>query len=190
MVNKNILKKRAAMELSIGTIVILVLAMSMLVLGLILIRTIFSGATGAVDRINDEVLKGIDDTLSDSDAKIAIYPSTRKIEIKQGTQGEGFAFSIRNDALDEKDFTYTIRADENFDIGEKCKINSAEANSWLDISSGSFTLARSSKMDLPELVTFEIPSGAPSCTIPYVVEVKSNNEYYTSGSIRLTVKVK
>jgi len=182
--------KKGAIELSMSTIVVLVLAMSMLVLGLILIRTIFSGATGAVDRINDEVLKGIDDTLSNSDAKIAIYPSVRKIEIKQGTQGEGFAFSIRNTALEEKEFVYTVAVDESFDISGKCRINAAEADSWLDVYSGSFTLAGSSKMDLPELVTYTIPSDAPSCTIPFIVEIKSLGEHYTSGSIRLTVKVK
>ncbi|MEK6953289.1 MAG: hypothetical protein AABX29_09845, partial [Nanoarchaeota archaeon] len=44
--------KKAALELSIGTIVILVLAMSMLILGLILIRTIFTGAKYNVETMN------------------------------------------------------------------------------------------------------------------------------------------
>ena len=45
--------KKGAMELSIGTIVIIVLAMSMLILGLVLIKTIFVGAKYNVDTIED-----------------------------------------------------------------------------------------------------------------------------------------
>ena len=50
-----VLNKKAAMELSIGTIVIIVLAMSMLILGLVLIKTIFSGAKYNIDTMNDKV---------------------------------------------------------------------------------------------------------------------------------------
>src|SRR3989344_6560701 len=132
-IKDRIFKKKAAMELSIGTVVVIVLAMSMLILGLILIRSIFSGGTEAVNKINDQVLKGIDDMFADSDAKIVIYPATRKIIIQQKTPGEGFAFSVRNIELDDKEFTYTIEVQEGFDIADKCKINSDEAESWLDI---------------------------------------------------------
>lgn len=182
--------KKAALELSIGTIVVLVLAMAMLIMGLILVRTIFTGATGAIDRINDEVMKGIDDMFSDTDAKIAVYPSSRKIEIKQRTQGKGFAFSVRNLELEEKDFNYIIGVDENFDIQEKCRINADEADSWLDVDSGSFPLSRSAKLDMPELVTFTIPENAPSCTIPYRVIVSDETGVYASGSVRLVVKMR
>ncbi len=182
--------KKAALELSIGTIVVLVLAMAMLIMGLILVRTIFKGGTEAVNKINDEVLKGIDDMFADSDAKIVIYPTSRKITIEQRSQGEGFAFSVRNLDLDEKQFTYAIAVDESFDIQDKCKINADDANSWLDIDAGSFTLAQSAKMDMPELVTFTIPDNAPACTIPFRVDVKTDDVQYASGSVRLSVKAR
>ena len=182
--------KKAALELSIGTVVVLVLAMAMLIMGLILVKNIFTGGTDAVDRINDEVLKGIDDMFSDSDAQIAIYPSSRKITLEQQSQGNGFAFSVRNLELEEKDFTYTIGVDSNFNIQDKCRISATEANSWLIIDAGSFTLARSSKMDLPELVTLTIPENAPSCTIPYRVNVRSDGDQYASGGVQVTIKAK
>ena len=46
--------KRAAIELSIGTVIIIVLAMSMLILGIVLIRSIFTGATESVNTINEK----------------------------------------------------------------------------------------------------------------------------------------
>ena len=47
--------KKAAMEMSVGTIVTIVLLMSVLVLGLVLITNIFSGATSSVKTIDDKV---------------------------------------------------------------------------------------------------------------------------------------
>ena len=45
-------KKKAAIELSVGTIVVIVLAMSMLILGLVLIRNIFKGSIDNFDALN------------------------------------------------------------------------------------------------------------------------------------------
>lgn len=47
--------KRGALELSIGTIVIIVLALSMLILGVVLVRTIMCGAIGLTGDLNNKV---------------------------------------------------------------------------------------------------------------------------------------
>lgn len=183
------MNKKAALELSIGTIVILVIAMAMLIGGLVFIRQIWDTSTNAISSIDKGVEDEINKLFSDSDAKISIYPSSRKIEIKQRTQGDGFAFSVRNVDLETKDFAYTIEVDPNFDIQDKCRINIQEAESWLDIDSGSFILGRSAQMeraDIP-LVTFTMPENAPACTIPYRIIVSDEVGVYTSGKIFLTV---
>lgn len=187
------MKKKGALELSIGTIVVLVIAMAMLIMGLVLVRTIFSGGTDAINKINDEVMNGIDEMFADSDDKIVIYPSTRKVKIEQRTQGEGFAFSVRNVDLEEKDFIYSVGVDPGFNIADKCKINAEEANGWLDIDSGSFTLGRSSKMEKAEvpLITFNLPDNAPVCTIPYKVQINyADGGHYASGGVNLIVKAR
>lgn len=181
--------EKGALELSIGTIVILVIAMAMLIGGLIFIRQIWETSTNAISSIDKGVEDEINKLFSDSDAKISVYPSSRKIEIKQRTFGEGFAFSVRNVDLEDKEFTYTVEVDPNFDIQEKCRIDNQEANNWLDIDSGSFVLARSSQMeraDIP-LVTYSIPDNAPACTIPYRIVVNDETGVYTSGKVFLTV---
>lgn len=184
------MKKRGALELSIGTIVIVVLAMTMLVLGIVLLQNIFSGSTDAIDSINKGVLNEIDKLFSSSDKRMAVYPTTSKIEIKQGVQGKGFAFSIRNKNIDPAEFTYQILVDEAFDIRGKCRINYDEAQSWLLIESGSVSIPGSSAMDDPELVLFNIPETAPACTIPYKVEVEEDGVLYDSRKVYLTVKAK
>ena len=52
MMRKN---RDGALELSIGTIVVIVIGMSMLVLGLVLVRTIFTGSTESVKVLNEGV---------------------------------------------------------------------------------------------------------------------------------------
>ena len=74
MIQKRGKNKKGAIELSIGTIVIVVLAMSMLILGLMLVRSIFSGSTDAVESINKAVVDQINQIFTKSDNRLAIAP--------------------------------------------------------------------------------------------------------------------
>jgi len=180
--------RKAAMELSIGTVVIIVLAMSMLVLGLILIKGIFSGATGAIRDIDKGVKDQIYKMFTDNDKKMVIYPSSRKIEIKQRTQGEGFAFSVRNVDIEDKDYVWKIYVDPQFDIQKKCKIRASEAEEWLITDRGSLTIGKGAIMEDPELATFNIPEDAPPCVIIYKIDInEKGGDFYTSNKIQLKI---
>jgi hypothetical protein len=105
--------KRAAMEMSVGTVVTIVLLMTVLILGLVLVRTIFSGASGAIDGINQAVENEINKLFAeDSSRKVVVYPSSRKITIRKGTDNLGFGISIRNVETEQKTFSYDIVATE------------------------------------------------------------------------------
>jgi hypothetical protein len=181
--------KKGAIELSIGTIVIIVLAMAMLILGLVLVRSIFSGSTTAVNSINTGVLNEIQKVFADTDKKMAIYPSVGMIELKQKSAGSGFAFSVRNTNLDTTDFIWKVYVDPQFDIQKKCHIGATEAESWLTTDKGSFTLGRSSAMESPELVTFTIPDNAPAqCPIIYRIDVSTKaGEFYDYRKMQVTI---
>jgi hypothetical protein len=186
---KSLKNKKAAMELSIGTIVIVVLSVTMLILGLVLIRTIFSGSIDAIGQINQEVTNKISETFaSESNAKIAIYPASRRISIEKGNQkGLGFAFAVRNLESTEGEFTYTVIADQP-NLKEKCGINENEAESWITIGSGTFNLGAGSKQEIPELVLFQIPETAPPCQIRYNLNIQKDGETYgQSVSVYLNV---
>lgn len=86
------INKRGALELSIGTIVVIVIGMSMLVLGLVLVKTIFSGSIKSVDTLNDGVLNEITTLFDDTAGNILIkLGSTNIAKIKPG---EGFKVAI------------------------------------------------------------------------------------------------
>jgi len=181
--------KKAAMELSIGTIVILVLAMTMLVLGIILVRSIFSSAEGAISGIDSGVKNEIQKIFSTEGKKIALYPTAGKIRINQGTNDEGFAFSIKNNDIDSAEFEYTVKADPNFDYN-KCGSNfrAEYADDWVLVKSGSFPLGPGASLENPELVLFDIPENAPPCTVGYRVDVTKEGQTYAYAKIYLTVK--
>jgi hypothetical protein len=184
--------KEAAIELSMSTIVILVLSMVALIGGIVLLRNIFDTANNAIGSIDQGVTTAIKEAFADSDKKIVVYPSEHEIEIKTRTQGKGFAFSVRNVELKDLELLYHIEVDDQFDISDKdkCGISATEANSWLLSQDGSLIIPKGSIMDEPELVKFNIPESAPPCTIIYklVVRYKGSADTYVSTKVYLTIK--
>ncbi|MBS3071940.1 hypothetical protein J4408_03040 [Candidatus Pacearchaeota archaeon] len=78
--------KKAAIELSIGTVVIIVLAMSMLILGLVLIRNIFTGATDSVNILDDKVQSAIVSLFAEEGTDVAVLLGPdRTAKIKPGS---------------------------------------------------------------------------------------------------------
>ena len=184
--NLKVMNKKAAMEMSVGTIVTIVLLMTVLILGLVLVRSIFSSSTSAIDSIDSSVQNEIQKLFAEEGKLIVIYPTSRQITLKKGKDPSGFAFSIRNP--DEgKDFTYSIQADPAYDY-TRCgtSFNMEKANKFLLVPSGSFFVKTGSNLDLPGLVLFEIPDTAPLCTIPYTLKI--DDGAHASASVFVTIK--
>ncbi len=67
--------KKGALELSVGTIVIVVLAMTMLILGMVLVRTIMCGAVGLTGELNNKVRGEINDLFQSTSGEIVCIGS-------------------------------------------------------------------------------------------------------------------
>jgi hypothetical protein len=183
--------KKAALEMSVGTIVTIVLLMTVLILGLVLIRTIFTGAIENVNSIDQSVKNEINKLFSeDNTRKIVVYPPTRQIVIKKGNQDYlGFAFSIRNVETTEGRFTYEVFVNDP-DLRTKCNINSNEAEGWIQVGrTGSITIPPGSSMQDPEFVRFLVPENAPPCTVRYGINVEKDRiQYGTTVNVDLKVE--
>ena len=182
------MKKKGAMEMSVGTIVTIVLLMAVLVLGIFLVQRIFGSATNAIDEIDSEVQSEIRKLFADEGGNFAIYPTSRQITIKRDRDPRGFAFSVKNDDNENRDFTYTIVVSSSDFASCGSSFTAEQANSWLITNSGSFSLGPSAELTLPELVLFEIPKSVPECTISYRVEVEREGHTYESASVYVTIK--
>jgi len=184
---KRIGEKKAAIELSIGTIVILVLAMSMLILGLVLLRTIFTSATDNINVLDDEVRGEINDLLGE-DKKVAVKLAGNKAEMSIG-EDYGVGFGIKNfetGTTDTGRFTYKVEVSDS-DIRSKCGINEADAEKWV-VAGRTDTVEINPGESFVEVIRFQIPERAPLCLIRYRLTVDDEDGFYGSESFDVIIK--
>jgi len=181
--------KRAAMELSVGTIVVFVLSMSVLVLGFFLIQKIFKVGGTAIDEVDSAIQGQIQQLFSDdSTLGVAVYPNSREITLTKGDSPKGFAFSVRNNEFDTGVFTYNTMAT---DVSQ-CKgtLTKEQADSFLlggsDVEG--FSLAAGVTLNFPRKVLFVTTESTPPCPIIYRVDVEKNNQPYDNFDVVVSIK--
>ena len=179
------------MEMSVGTIVTIVLLMSVLILGLVMVRTIFKGSIENIGAIDQSVKNEINKLFSeDNSRQIVIYPSSRYITIKKGQENLGFGFALRNVGEEEDTFTYEINAGE-----ASCGMSQDVANSLIVLGrvleDPGRTIPPGSVMQDPFFVRFTIPQTAPPCKIRYLITVShtgGEGGVYTTSDVDLEIK--
>lgn len=176
IIKNNRANKIAAMEMSVGTIVTIVLLMAVLVLGLTLTKGIFSGASDSINSIDDGVKNEINEMFEQDDLKkVVAYPGT-SISLKKGGNERGFAFSIRNVEGTTGDFEYEINS-----VDSDCNIPlKATADEYISLgrTGDAILILPGNKLENPIMVKFSLPDNAPPCEIRYRINVKRNNVFY------------
>ena len=161
-------KKKAAMELSIGTIVVLVLAMSMLILGLVLVRSIFTGAKYNVDTINDKV-QGEIEKLFIEDERLVVYLANQEFNAKQGGS-YGVAFGVRNlvtGVSGTSKFNYKVSINNPNEVKANCGLaDGNEPLTWIKAGKSGSVDVLPTKVKT-DIIKFQIPDGAPICLVRY-----------------------
>jgi len=171
--------RRAAMEMSVGTIVTIVLLMTVLILGLVLVRTIFKSSVENINGIDTAVKAEINKLFAEDDSKkIVVYPSTREVTIKKGVDSSGFGLSIRNVGGENSKFSYEISAEET-----SCDMQLAKAEDLIALNRqrNNIVIPAGSIMDDPIFVKFSIPETAPPCKIVYSINMEQGTQLYGSS---------
>lgn len=179
------------MEMSVGTIVTIVLLMTVLILGLVMIRTIFRGSIENIEGIDQAVKSEISKLFSeDTSRQVVVYPTSRYVVIKKGQDNLGFGFSIRNVGEEEDSFTYEISA-----VDTSCNIDLSAADGLITLgksrTSPGIRLPPGTFMDNPIFVRFSIPESAPPCKIRYALEIShtgGGGGIYTNIDVDLEIK--
>jgi hypothetical protein len=108
--------KKGAIELSMSTVVIIVLAMTLLIGGLVLVRNIVSGANQVVDLTNDNVLKEINSLFSEGDKIIVKLGNSKTAKVKANNEPEGIVIAsttIDGDIVAIEDMAYLLKLDDS-----------------------------------------------------------------------------
>lgn len=181
--------KKAAMEMSVGTIVTIVLLVTVLVLGLVMVRSIFFSGTNAINQIDTQIQNQINQLFTEGEGtkKVVVFPTNREVTLKKGEDG-GFGFSIQNLDTKESSFTYTVSSTE---IAKDCSMTKQQADDLIVLGkdgSSPIKLASGSKLENAILVKFSIPETATLCKIRYMVDVKKEGQAYSSPTVDLIIK--
>jgi len=182
--------RSGAMELSMSTIVIIVLSVSMLVVGVYFISRLGGVMTGVVD-LTDQQLRNEINKLFSEESKITIYPGTRLVEIKQEkTDGPGVGIrNLQQGASGDTKFSYNVIVSDS-KIQDKCGINAGTAEAWIATGKSEEDIPIPSGDFSAQKVLFEIPVGAPLCTIRFRVNVEADGTSYATDYFDMKVKAK
>jgi hypothetical protein len=173
------MNKKGAIELSIGTIVIIVLAMSMLILGMVLVKNIFTGSSENVLQMNDQVKDQIN-KLFVEDKRTVIYLPNQIAEIQQN-EDWGVAFGIKNlikGTAEPSRFHYDVTVSDP-DVRTKCGVDERTIESWMK-TGRSDNGAIAPGQSYFGIVRFLIPENAPLCTVRFHIDVTMDNVAYAT----------
>jgi hypothetical protein len=180
--------KNGAIELSIGTVVIVVLAMTMLILGLILVKNIFSGTTNIIDIANAQTLNEIN-KLFGEDKKTVVYPSVSVIEVKQGAKngnGNGFALGISNklSGASARNALFSYNVVPVSDVEKDCGISKDKIMElFVAGSNREENIPIATGSPVVRAVLFETNEGDPLCTVKFRADILANGNNYDSVNV-------
>lgn len=162
------------MELSIGTMVIIILAITMLILGLALVRSIFKSSMYNVEQMSNKIEEELNKLFSEG-KKIAVYGANNIFEPKQGDSW-GVAFGVKSfesgvDATTKFNYAVSVASSDE-EIKQNCgsEWSKTKAISWI-------VAGKSSDFNLPagdsykSIIRFKVPENAPLCIIRYTIAV-------------------
>ena len=183
--------KKAAMEMSVGTIVTVVLLMTVLIMGLVMVKNIFSSQNENVDMIDDAIKNQINDLYSqDSSKKIVVSPTTKLVKIQKGDNIGYFGFAVRNTGnLDESNlFSYKVSI-SNPENNINCGVGVDDALSLisLGLEDEGIYIDDGTFMEDSIIIRFNIPDGFPLCEIRYKLQIYEGATPYVDPYSSLNV---
>ena len=160
-------EKRGALELSMNTIVIVVIGITLLTLGLRWIYGLFGGLQERTGEIDEQLKKQISGLFEGGDDSLIVRPNS--VTIQQG-KNKDIVFAIRNAISDGKEhgFSYTVTLTNI----EGKNIN--EVMAWITSSQGQEIKVASGQVHY-ELVPVDIPKSAPIGTYRFETALSADN---------------
>jgi len=164
-------RKRGALEMSIGTIVIMVIAVTMLILGIVFVRSIMCSGIQMTDKLNEGVMNEIGDLFGSGEYGIKCAGESGN-EAKLG--GGGYRpVGCRIVSKDNVEYEIIVKSIESLDGA-----STETVNGWVvDKDWSGMVEAGGRGMDV-SIATLDIPGDAPESLIKIIAE-STNKE---SGS--------
>ncbi len=173
--------KRAAFELSMTTVIIIVLAVIMLIMGLVFVKTIMCGAmniaSSTLEGAQSEINKLFGQQQGEETSCMGVRTPLDILPGSYSIVGCGFKPPV------ETTYSYTFRIDSAVDLNGQ----DIDTTSWI---TESLTGSKTVGAGRTEYATFAIrpPTDAPEGIIRIEVLVKSGTKTVASPTMRLNIK--
>lgn len=175
--------------MSMGTIIAIVLGVTLLIGGIFFIQKIINISTGVVD-LSDQALRSEVSKLFSEESKLIIYPSTRLVQIKQENT-DGIGIGIKNllqGAEGDTVFSYETVVSDASDCGTSSE---ESVSSWIVGEGKEENIPIASGDLMTDRILFRIPVGAPLCIVKFRVNVYyGDGDTYATDSFNIEVKAK
>jgi hypothetical protein len=174
--------KKRGMELTISTLVVIILALLMLTMGIILTKAMFCKGIQGVDLISDLNQQEIQNLFTEQeDSNVAVKEKTN--DIPKITY-YGVAFFIKNvDKSSNIPFKYTV---DVLDL-QDCDITEAQAREYI-ITTKSNTVNIAQGETYSDIIEMKIPDDAPLCSLKYEIKVENQGTLYDSAVFIVRIK--
>ncbi len=178
--------RTAALELSIGTIVVVVLGMTMLILGLILIKNIFSISTKSVNILDEKITREVTALFTDDQEEVVVrLGPDHTAKIKPGTDSFGIAIGAKTpdgSPTNRARLQYKLVLDQGSDNNCVKKLGLSQTQSLFITSLNNFiqfdTFQGSNAFAIVQLA---IPKATTSCSQKVLVDVKDTTKNQEVG---------
>lgn len=172
-----VMNKKAAIELSMTTIITIVLSVVFLILALVLLRSVFDTATGSIDTVDEKLKNQLTTLFAEEDSStVFIRPEDGVLKIRADTSDFGFIIGAKtkngNDIVNWGDMQYRLILDKESScykkLGEstikKWFINSKISSSDQDVASyNSLNWAKNGDVGLAR-IQLAVPKGTILCS--------------------------
>ena len=172
-----VMNKKAAIELSMTTIITIVLSVVFLILALVLLRSVFDTATGSIDTVDEKLKNQLTTLFAEEDSStVFIRPEDGVLKIRADTSDFGFIIGAKtkngNDIVNWGDMQYRLILDKESScykkLGEstikKWFINYKISSSDQDVASyNSLNWAKNGDVGLAR-IQLAVPKGTILCS--------------------------
>lgn len=174
--------KKGAVELSMNTIVIVIIGITLLTLGLRWVFNIFSDVEKQRGQMSEAMEQEIRDMFGESDKPLNLL--TNSISVEQGGSYD-LAIGVRNIGKETYEFSYRIDVNQD-DIPSN--VRAEDVRKWFGYTKSSFDL--NSGELFPDTISVDIPRDVPLERYRVYINLdckEDNNLDYTQA---LTIRVK
>jgi hypothetical protein len=182
--------KKAAFEMSMSTIIIIVLSVVFLILGLVLLRSIFQTATTSIDNIDSKLQDQLNTIFAQEDKPYWMKPDDGVLKVRSATTNFGFILGGRSkNNIDVKrgDMQYRFLVDKASPDNCYTKLgnNEAKIKSWFPgsrFATDDNDLTNLNKLNYYQddmgwdRIQISIPSGTILCTQKILYDIYDTSD--------------